>query len=475
MSQDFSVILQSPLVRQLVQDGILVRAFHDALFPAMLFRGDVESKKWPGNVGDRIFETARGLLTPDLAPLTPGDDPIPETLSYEQWTAVVQQWATTVDTHMLTDNMALASLLLSNLHAMGMKMAQNLNRLVRDREYNAALSGNTVCDQSTGPAHTIHVRSLNGFTAARNPSLAGASPAQFAPVSTANPLPITITHGATPITRNVTAFAPDNAGDEIGPGTLTLDGANVTVTARDPVISGDASFITRVGGGQSIDPITSADIFSFASIRGAVQRFRQQNVPRFQDGRYHCHIDPTSEGQVFSDPEMQRLNTALPDWYMYKDFALGHILNVIFLPNTECPQIDNVLTTNGDGVTYSPHDPFAGELFSGGTQTPGPGAGVPIHRPLFVGQGGIREYWIDYDGTVTDAGITGKIGQAKVVNNGIDVDTDHIAVLLRGPLNRMQDKVTGLAKFAGDWSIRTDGASGDGARYKRFLAVEHGA
>ena len=60
----FSVISQDPTIRALVQDGMLERAFHDALFPALLFRADCEPILYPGNVGDsRIFTGKAGGST----------------------------------------------------------------------------------------------------------------------------------------------------------------------------------------------------------------------------------------------------------------------------------------------------------------------------------------------------------------------------------------------------------------------------
>ena len=40
---DFTTILQTPEVRAIVQEGFLERAFHDALFPGMIYRRDRKS------------------------------------------------------------------------------------------------------------------------------------------------------------------------------------------------------------------------------------------------------------------------------------------------------------------------------------------------------------------------------------------------------------------------------------------------
>ena len=79
MAIPFSTITQSPMIRALVQDGLLERAFHDALFPRILFRGEAEAVIFPGNVGDTLIFTGAGLIPPKQAPLKPGTDPTPST------------------------------------------------------------------------------------------------------------------------------------------------------------------------------------------------------------------------------------------------------------------------------------------------------------------------------------------------------------------------------------------------------------
>jgi hypothetical protein len=60
-----------------------------------------------------------------------------------------------------------------------------------------------------------------------------------------------------------------------------------------------------------------------------------------------------------------------------------------------------------------------------------------------------------------------------VVNNGIEILTDRIQLVIRGPLNRLQDMVATSWKIIADWPARTDSAAGSAARYKRFKVIEH--
>ncbi len=462
---DFSTISQAPEIRALVQENLLERAFHDALFPRLMFRSEAMPQLWPDNVGDAMVFTGTGLISPKMRPLTPGSDPTPSTYQSEQWSSQLQQYSDTIDTHMPTSITAIANLFLRNAQQLGMSAGSSLNRMVRNRIGNAAEAGSTVADGTQGSSTTIRVKRLNGFTTARRPDLTAGSAVRFAAVSSNNPL--LIKTGSALTANTVTGFTPDTAGDELGPGTLTL-GTAAAVTDRDPILADDRTSVVRVGGGNRTDDVGTTDLLSLAAIRTAVSRFWSQNVPEMPDGRFHAHIDPTGQNQIFADTEFQRLLTSLPDYYMYKQFAVGEILNTVIFRDSENPQVDTVI--GGSTGTFSLDDPFAPELWSNGSIT----TGVKIHRALFVAQSAIFEYYQNLGALITDAGVTGKVGTPTINNNGIDVLTERIQLIIRAPLNRLQDLVSTSWKFIGDWPVRTDVTTGDAARYKRMVSVQHG-
>lgn len=461
----FSIISQDPTIRALVQDGMLERAFHDALFPELLFRGEVEPVEFPGNIGDSQIFTGKGLIKPKPTPLAPGQDPTPSSYPKEQWVATLGQYADTIDTYMPNSMVAIANLFLENAQTMGLTAGQSLNRVTRDKMYNAAMSGKTVTDQTLAAQTSMHVLRLNGFTKARRPDLAAGSPVLFAPVSSVNPLPITVFHGGVGTNVNVIGFAPDFPGDELGPGTLTLD-AVVTTSPRDPVIAADATFDVNIGGGLSVDSITSVSTMRLENIRAAVQRLKNMNVPKQPSGYYHCHLDPTMQAQVFSDPENQRLFTALPESFAYQNMAIGRMMGTVFYENTECPSFALANVNAGAAGVYDPSEQFGGELVNAG--------GVNLHRALFVGMGFCKEYYSDLSQLLTEAGVTGKIAEPKVTNDGIEVMTERIRLIFRAPLDRLQNQVACSYQFIGDWPVRTDSATGDAARYKRGVQVVGG-
>jgi hypothetical protein len=412
---DFSTITQDPAIRALVQENLLERAFHDALFPRLLFRGEAVPQLWPANVGDTMVFTGVGLIKPKMKPLVPGTDPQPSTYTEEQWTAMLNQYSDSIDTHMPTSISAIANLFLRNAHQLGMSAAQAMNRIPRNQLYGAALAGHTVADGGPQSGTSLRVKRLNGFTRARRPDLPDGSPVRFDVVSTNNPLKVVVFDNGAALADTVIGFSPDTAGDEVGPGVLTLSGALTSTADRAYVIADDRTSLVRVGGGFKVDDVGSSDKLDLATIRTAVARFWQMNVPEMPDGRFHCHLDPTSQAQIFGDDEFQRLLTALPDHFMYRQFAVGELLNCVFFRNSECPLPETV--EGGLAGTFTQDDPFSGELYNNGN----PSTGIKVHRPLFVGQGAMYEYYQDLSGLITEAGVTGRIGEPRITNNGIEV------------------------------------------------------
>lgn len=464
---DFSIIVQAPEIRGIVQDGLLERAFHDALFPRLLFRGEAFPTLFPGNVGDRLQFTGKGLMETRMKPLRPGQDPLPSTYGYEQWEATLLPYGDAIDTHMPTSMTAIASLFLANGQQLGMGAGKTVNALARNKMFNAAESGWTVVDGAQSGTATVRVKRLNGFTRARRPDLTGASPVAFAPVSGSNPLKILIFDNSVETANTVISFTADDPGDEVGPGTITLGVAATTLLDRAYVKAIDATTIVRVGGGNKVDDVGASDLFTLGGIRQAVANFWNDDVPEHEDGRFHAHLDPTSIMQVFADSEFQRLLTALPDHYTYRQFALGEMLGTVFFRNSQNPGPSTV--KGGTTATFTADDNFAGELYNSGATT-----GIPVHRVLFTGTEALTEYYSDMSALITEAGTNGKVGEFSITNNGIEVMVDRVRVIIRAPMDRLQQEVSTAWHFIGDWVVRTDAATGSASRYKRVQVLQHG-
>lgn len=451
-----------PAVLSLVQEGLLERAFHDGLFPALQYRAEAQEEEWVANMGQEIVMTRAGLLQPVTKPIQAGVDPIPQTVSYEQWVARLNRYASTIDTHIPTSAVANADLFLRNIHSLGLQAGQSLNRIPRNELFKAYLSGQTVTIAAALSADlVIRVAALNGFT---DVIIKGTN-VRPAPVSPITPLPVSIP-GITG-TRNVIGYVPDNPDDPWGPGTLQLSTAlGANVAARTPVISAFSPRVIRSGGGLSSDAIGSSDTFVLQDAINAVNRLRKNSVQPHEDGYYHAHISTDGNGQVFTDPAFQRLNTALPDHVYYREAFIGTIAGCAFFLNTESP---DALNSGARSVTGA--NAFYSEDIGAETTNE---SGIGIGRILVTGRGALYEKWLDEKKHfVTEAGITGKTGEFTVVNAGIEVMTEHIRLILRAPINRLQDEIAASWSISTSFPIPSDVTSGGTERFKRAIVIEH--
>jgi hypothetical protein len=448
----------NPSLLSAIQDRTLVRTFLDALYPRLLYRGEAAPEMWPVNLGANQTFTRTGLMRPSTRPLQANQDPTPKGYDVEQWEATALQYGDSIDTHMPTSYVSLASTYLRNMHQLGLHAGQSLNRTVRDKLYNAYTAGNTVTSAAVGAGVTVPVVSLNGFTR----KLLNGRPT---PISAANPLPVTLISGGIPTLRNAVAFTPTLGGDEIHGGTLTLDVAHGGLAARDIVLAANRARVINSGGSASIDGISAGDQFTMADIRASVAQMRSDNAPTHEDGTYHCHLDPQSESQVFGDNEFQRLNQSIPDYIHYREFALASLAGVTFYRNTEAPLNATVDQDPMYGFTYAP------EIFN----VPPAGSPIEIHRPIFTAAGSIEEKYLDESKYISEAGVIGKIGEFAVQNNGMQVMTERIRLILRAPLDRLQQQTSASWSFSGDWPIPTDETTKSSpASFKRAVVVQHG-
>lgn len=450
-------------VLELNQKGLLERAFHDGLYPNLAFRAEAMPEEWPANTGQEIFMTRPGLMKPRVKPLTPGQDPTPNTIPYEQWGATLDQYGDSIDTNMPTSTTAMANQFLRNIHQLGLQAGQSINRVARNAMLKAYLSGQTVNIATVASTDTtMRVACLNGFTDVVIPG----GNVRPQPVSAAYPLPITIGTGAAKLTNTVVGFAPDDPTDPFGPGTVTLGAAVGAVFAlRQPVKSAFAPRIVRSAAGDSIDAIGPADTLVIQQAINAVAFLRRANVQPHDDGFYHAHISPLGEAQFFADPVFQRLNQSLPEHVIYRQGFLGYLAGVMFFMNTEAPE-----TTNSGDLIATANSAFYGNEIGAEVVN---GAGVNIGRVLITGKGTVYEKYLDESAYVTEAGTTGKIGEFDVVNNGLQIMTERIRLILRAPLDRLQQQVAATWSISTSFPIPSDITAPSGQeRFKRAIVLE---
>lgn len=459
LNAQFAIAL-SPSLANAIQDRTLVRVFRDPLIPHFLNRGEAAAEKWPANLGDYHTFTRAGLIAPTTRPLDRGKDPKPSGYEIEQWELQAQQWAHTIDTDLPTSGVSFASTYMRNMQALGIHAGQSMNRVVRDKSFNAYTAGNGVVNGAVAGGVTVPVVSLNGFT---HRQLNG----RPALVSANNPLPVVITTGGVATAYNVVGFTEDVAGDYIHGGTLTLDVAHAGLADRDSVLAVNRSRVVNSGGGVTIDDISSADILSMADIRAAVAQLRNDNVHEHEDGTFHCHLDAVGEQQIFSDNEFQRLHQGLPDSMAYRELALDRVLNCTFFRNTESPLASTVNQDPEYGYTFAP------EIYN---SPAAPATSIEIHRAIVTGQGYLEERYLDQSNLLTEHGVVGKVGDFVVNVGGVQVMVERIRAILRAPLDRLQQLVSSSWCFQGQYGFPTDSLTGaTPADFKRAVVLQFGA
>ena len=466
MSGSNLVVGVPPTILNLVQQGLIEREFHDGLFPALLYRAEAMVEEWDANTGVEIFMSRPGLLAPVTKPLPSNSEPQPQTLNYEQWSAVLQLFCGTIDTDIPTSVVSSADQFLRNIKQLGLQAGQSLNRIPRNTLFKAYLGGSTNLIAAAAAADTaIRVAALNGFT---DVIVLGTN-VRPATVSTATPLAISIwtLGGPSYVTRQVIQAVPDDPNDPYGPGTLYLSAAVGAGGAaiRAPILSSARPSILRSGGGDSIDSLVAGDVLTLQDVINASARLRKNNVLKHEDGFYHGHIDPLASAQFFADAAVQRMLTALPEHQYFMEGFLGVVAGIAFFENTESPDLNNSGARTATGASSFYSEDIGAETTNV--------AGVNVGRTLITGRGCLYEKWLDERQYVTEAGVVGKVGEFQVVNQSVEVLTERIRLILRAPMDRLQHKVAATWSSTTSFATPSDISTGGPQRFKRACVIEH--
>lgn len=409
-------------VQAMMQNGMLDRMFRDALLPDFLYPATASNEPVSQGIGATVIYTRDGLLTPTTTPTT-GSDPSPQTVSIEQWSASMEQYGGTVDTNRLTARATLADTFVRNIQKLGIQAGQSLNRLARNKLYAAYAGGNTWVTTPQGSASTTCVvQDPTGFTTVMVNGVLTA-------VSVSNPLNVTVAG----VANTVTAV-------NVGTKTLTL-GTAVTQAAGANVLSAAAPYSVRPNGKASRYNLTGTDVMSAAVVRSVVSRLRTANVPTI-DGNYIAHIDPTTEAQLYADPDFKQAYQGRGDSRVFGDMSIGTFLGCDWVKNNEAP------TTNDGGSS----------------------ANLLVHQPIFMGAEALMSNPFDgIEDLLAETGVE-NVPYISMVGpaNGVQV-----AMIIRPPQDRYQQIISGTWSWVGDFAVPSDITTGDTALYKRAVVVEH--
>lgn len=409
-------------LQPIMQNGILDRMFRDALLPQFLFPATASVEPIAQGIGATVTFTRDGLLPVATTPTT-GSDPSPQTLSYEQWSLSMEQYSATMDTNRLTARATLADTFVRNVQKLGINAGQTLNQLSRNRLYAAYGGGLSWVTTAQGSASTTCVvKNAAGFDTV----MVNGVPT---PVSASNPLNITINSTGNTVT-----------GCNLSTNTLTL-GTAVTQAIGDTVTASTAPYSLRAGSRASRYNLTGSDVMTAALVRSVVQRLRTMNVPTIR-GNYVCHMDPTTEAELFADSDFKQAYQGRGDSAVFGELSLGTFLGVDWVRNNETP-------TTSDG---------------------GSSGNLTVHRPIFMGADALMAG--PYEGIgdlLADTGVE-EVPMISMIGpaNGVEV-----AMIIRPPQDRLQQTISASWSWVGDFAVPSDITTGDAARFKRAVIVEH--
>ncbi|MDX5566923.1 hypothetical protein PYK79_31825 [Streptomyces sp. ID05-04B] len=408
-------------IREIMQNGLLYRAFEEALLPEFLFPSIATPRPWSQNVGDTGTFTRTGLLTPTTTPLA-GSDPSPQTYSIEQYSVTMDQYGITMDTNMLTSRMSLASKFLEDSMKLGISAGQSLNRIARDKLFNAYAGGRTWATSAGTSDTSIVVQSVKGFEYV----LVNGKP--------------TAVSGANPLTVSIEGVANTVTGVNAGTNTLTLGTARVDVVG-DAIVAANAPVSIRPS--NTLDTaydIGTSNVATFKMFRAGVARLRRMNVPTF-GGYYTAHIDPETETQLFDDADFKQALQGRVDSPIYEGLSIGRFGGIDWVRDNEVP-----------------------------TLLGGSAGNVTVHRPILFGAEALLSAPFDGMGQLLSEADTGGVPSIQMIGpaNGVQV-----AYIVRPPQDRLGQIVSQTWSWVGDFGVPSDATSGDAALFKRAVVLEH--
>ncbi|MGW6703607.1 hypothetical protein ACWGDE_01755 [Streptomyces sp. NPDC054956] len=405
-------------IRAMMQNGILDRVFLEALRPEFIFPALADPEPWQGGLGDTKTMTRKGLLTPVTTAIT-GSDTSAATYGIEQWSVTMDQYGQAVDTNMLTSAMALSSKFLADVQTLGINAGQSLNQIARNKLYNAYAGGRTWCTTAASTDTSMIVQSSAGFTHV----LVNGVPTA---VSASNPLTVTIEGVANTVTG-------------VSGNTLTLGTTRVDV-AGDYIVAANAPTTIRPTGDTVYD-LTGSNTVTFAMFRSAVTRLRKMNVPTV-NGYYVAHIDPDTEGQLFSDSDFKQALQGRVDSPIYTDLSIGRFGGIDWVRNNECPT-----------------------LLGGSAGT------VTVHRPIVCGAGALVAAPFEGMGDLLRGTGVDDVPDIAMIEAAPGVQ---VARIVRPPQDRLQQTLSTSWSWVGDYGVPSDSlANSDAALFKRAVVLEH--
>ncbi len=432
-----------PLALQpIIQQGFLEREFGQALQSRLGYRACADRELISVGIGETITKTRAGLKPSVTTPLTGANNTnldnglTPTVWNVEQYTLVMNHYASTTDLNLVTSRVGIASQFLQNASVNGEQAARSLDELARNALFNAYFSGNTRVRTTLGSSGPIvAVDDIRGF---QTVFINGIQQ----PVSAGSSLLITVGSSA----YSVIGSAADTTNVSSTPagisGSLTFS-ANVTVpdgTANNTVQASNSAVILRPAQRGNTTQLVVSDTLTMSCLLDAVAKLRINAVPEI-DGVYNCYLDPVSARQLFSDPDFKQLfQGATSANQVFRKGMTNDFLGLRFISTTE---------------TYvQPHPVLSN---------------VMVRRPIVCGQGALVE-----------GDFAGMANNDVAPSDSIVAVINGVAMVTREPIDRLQQIIAQSWYWIGGYCAPSDTTTNSStiptatnAAYKRAVMIEH--
>lgn len=423
-------------IQHIVQNGFLLRFFNDALAPQNVYRGEFEALQTPNRMGESFTFTKKGLLTPVRTPMTPVTNSdltsglTTERVGYEQYSVTMNQYGKPTDVNLISSEIAIEDMYRSAFEDLGQNAGRSLDQLARKTLFVAYNGGRTFATAASVTSTSLLVKNKNGFDYVMVNGVRQAT-------SVSNPHPIKWSAALTAASVTAVAVGTENTAEETTTGTLTLAVA-ISAAQYDAVISDYAPFSIRPNGKTSAHTVTGSDILVFQNLVDATNRLRGMGVEPHKDGFYHAILDPVQVGQLFADASFNQVFRGLPDAAEIQRATIGIAGGVKIMTSNEAP--------NGANV-----------------------GGVTVRRGIITGKG------LGYEARSVSNGRWLESNNLSGNGHVMFSPEAHVSMILRLPLDVLQQVVTLSWSFIGDWVCATDSLTtfgGSSAYLKRAVVLE---
>lgn len=465
------------VIQGLLQQNFLERELEEGLDSILAYRGLVVEETFPGRIGETLTRTRKGRRTPITTPMNPANNSGLDnglsssngTFSIEQYTFKLAEYADTTDLNLMAEQGEIVRQFLANARNLAVQAAQSLERICRQKLFNAYLGGNsrtiadpggTITSNTPGalPATitntnvgNVHLDDIRGF---QTQMVAGVPTA----LSVSNALPVVVTKAAGTVITGLTielstAFlyqvahtvAEVTTTPDAIPGFVALrnnSGGTYTIAVGDAIVAANSPLVLRPFGRRCTTDVKATDVLTMGILSDATAYMRDNGIPPMDDGTFHILLDNTSMRQLWADPDFKSMvqGRGASD-NTFRDMDVMTLMGMTFIPTTE---------------TYV-HQ-ISGNAFK-------------IRRPIIVGAESIIQG--NFEGMETWLAESG-IDAAQVAM------VDGIVQIIREPLDRLKQIVAQSWTWIGDFAVPTDLTAtasiiptASAAAYKRAVVIEH--